>query len=425
MKSGDNVNKELSTFEKGLIGAALGLSTYLGASVLKSIGDAVTSVISLIASAKGGISALKKKGVKGAAESVGKAAVSAAPKIAVGVGAAAGVASAAAGEKPETSTTPPSSTTPSSTTPPSSAPSTGTQQVEAPTVSGTGFKPGGSAGIKPGGGVGIKPTGNEGLVVRALDAAGFSQKAKANVLAQVAAESGFRPRSEELEKYSPATLYRLYGPEQTRNKVRFKSMDDAKALVAQGPEAVGDLIYGGRMGNNSPGDGYKYRGRGFIQITGKDAYARIGKMIGVDLVGNPDLANDPAIAAKIIPAFFTLYKGRKPEDLEDINTVNKLVGAADPASLEKRKVLAVAYESSMPKGTMEPSPPTTGPILARSSETVETASTTPSTTVTTAMTGGTRGIPTEKGPQAPYAIPTPVANRGSLGVGVKHNTATA
>lgn len=55
------------------------------------------------------------------------------------------------------------------------------------------------------------------------------------------------------------------------------------------PEKIFNLTYGGRMGNNMPGDGYKYRGRGFMQTTGKYSYDRLGKHLGVDLVKNPDL----------------------------------------------------------------------------------------------------------------------------------------
>jgi len=130
-----------------------------------------------------------------------------------------------------------------------------------------------------------------------------------------------------------------------KNKVRFQTMSDAQAVVAQGPSAVGDVIYGGRMGNTEPGDGYKYRGRGYIQITGKDMYKAIGDKIGVDLVKNPDLANDPDIAAKIVPAFFQLKLGkRKPSDLEDIDKVNSLVGSASESSRTKRKELAASYQ---------------------------------------------------------------------------------
>lgn len=204
----------------------------------------------------------------------------------------------------------------------------------------------------------IKPpiggAGTKGLVVAALLAAGYSTKAIANIVANVDEESKFKPRSEELEKYSSKTLFKLYGPpgveggqpKDGKNKVRFQTMAEAQAVVDKGPEAIGDVIYGGRMGNDKPGDGYKYRGRGFIQITGKENYAKISKIIGVDLVKDPDLANDPAIAAKIVPAYFKLKLGKsKPEDLENIDKVNQMVGSASEKSREERKKLAEKYQS--------------------------------------------------------------------------------
>lgn len=62
--------------------------------------------------------------------------------------------------------------------------------------------------------------------------------------------------------------------------------------------------YDGRMGNIEPGDGMKYKGRGFIQITGKSNYARYGAMLGIDLVGNPDLALQPSVAADVLALYF-------------------------------------------------------------------------------------------------------------------------
>lgn len=58
------------------------------------------------------------------------------------------------------------------------------------------------------------------------------------------------------------------------------------------------------LGNNLLGDGYKYRGRGFIQLTGKYNYAKYGNLIGLPLETNPDLALDPKVAAKIMVAYF-------------------------------------------------------------------------------------------------------------------------
>jgi predicted chitinase len=213
--------------------------------------------------------------------------------------------------------------------------------------------------------------GTKGLVLGALVAAGYSKAAQANVLATIQEESNFNPRSEELGKYTGDNLYAMYGPKDTpfvarygknkgktlianpggKNKTRFNSLDEADATVSKGPEAVGEVIYGGRkdLGNNQPGDGYKYRGRGLIQLTGKDNYRKIGNAIGVDLVANPDLANDPKIAAQIIPAFFAAG-GKMPKDLDDINTVNKVVGSASEKSREERKRLATEYQTELNTG---------------------------------------------------------------------------
>jgi hypothetical protein len=56
----------------------------------------------------------------------------------------------------------------------------------------------------------------------------------------------------------------------------------------------------GRMlGNTQPGDGFRFRGRGYVQITGRANYERIGRLLEVDLIGNPEQALDPEIAYRI------------------------------------------------------------------------------------------------------------------------------
>lgn len=58
---------------------------------------------------------------------------------------------------------------------------------------------------------------------------------------------------------------------------------------ANNPKAIFNKTYGGRMGNTLPDDGYKFRGRGFMQTTGKYSYERLGNFLGIDLLSNPDL----------------------------------------------------------------------------------------------------------------------------------------
>jgi putative chitinase len=189
-------------------------------------------------------------------------------------------------------------------------------------------------------------------------------KAIANIMAQVQAESGFKPQSENLN-YSGKKLFELYGAgNKAGNKVRFKSVEEANALAAKGPEAVGNLIYGGRMGNAGD-EGFKYRGRGLIQLTGKDNYKKFGEMIGVDLVKNPDLANDPQIAQKIAAAYFA-DKQKKGVDLTNIASVGKAVGyAGGAAETLKRSQMASAFQQQLtgvtPAATSVPTAVATAP----------------------------------------------------------------
>jgi hypothetical protein len=66
---------------------------------------------------------------------------------------------------------------------------------------------------------------------------------------------------------------------------------------------------GKRLGNTVPGDGPRFKGRGYVQLTGRFNYNAIGRSIGVDLVGNPQLANDPTTAGRILAQF--LFDHRK------------------------------------------------------------------------------------------------------------------
>lgn len=78
------------------------------------------------------------------------------------------------------------------------------------------------------------------------------------------------------------------------------------ATYARQPEAIANVVYAGRFGNGdeASGDGWRYRGRGFIQITFRDNYERAGKALGYDLINDPDQASKPEIAAQIAAWFW-------------------------------------------------------------------------------------------------------------------------
>jgi len=81
---------------------------------------------------------------------------------------------------------------------------------------------------------------------------------------------------------------------------RFRSKLDPKAIMCAGqPEKLAEAVYGGRLGNTDKGDGYAYRGRGFLQDTGRDCYREYGQFIGVDLEGNPELLETPTISLRV------------------------------------------------------------------------------------------------------------------------------
>jgi len=102
-------------------------------------------------------------------------------------------------------------------------------------------------------------------------------------LAQCGHESGgFKVVNENLNYGAKGlnTIFKKYFPTEEKAK-----------LYERKPEKIANLVYGGRMGNGAEatGEGYKFRGRGYIQLTGKDNYTAFGKAINEDIAANPDL----------------------------------------------------------------------------------------------------------------------------------------
>ncbi len=114
---------------------------------------------------------------------------------------------------------------------------------------------------------------------------------QAAFIGQCGHECGHFRILEENLNYRAATLMKLWPK-------RFPTLEIANAYAGN-PKKIANMVYANRMGNRdeSSGDGYRFRGRGCIQLTGHANYFHAGKALGVDFVMEPDLVATPKYAA--------------------------------------------------------------------------------------------------------------------------------
>lgn len=166
----------------------------------------------------------------------------------------------------------------------------------------------------------ITPSGgnNEAILESALTGYGITDKTEfASIMSQCAHESGNFKFVKELGADSYFTKY----------------------------EGRADL------GNTQPGDGLKYKGRGFIQITGRDIYTQASAYLGIDLVNQPQLAEDPLTAAKLVLFFFFQFKKSRTAGINwaDVTAVTRLVNGGTNG-LADRVAKFTAYQQKYAAG---------------------------------------------------------------------------
>lgn len=156
------------------------------------------------------------------------------------------------------------------------------------------------------------------LLLAAMQAQGIASRAsQIGMAATVAVETGdFTPKVENLN-YGAEGLMATWSS-------RFPTVELAMEY-ARHPEKIANFVYANRNGNREPGDGWKYRGRGFIQITGRGNYAGASLAIGTDLVGHPDDALKPLIAAQVAANFWRMWALAPFCEVGDWKTVRRKV----------------------------------------------------------------------------------------------------
>lgn len=155
--------------------------------------------------------------------------------------------------------------------------------------------------------------GNRGLasvgiqsIIIASTAAGFGDRnAISAFLGIVGVECGWIPVSENLNYTKASGL--------TGNWSEFRKNPELCDQYLNDAEKLANFIYAKKNGNGdeASGDGFRFRGRGFVQLTGKAAYTAVGQIISMDLVTDPDIVNSsPDIAAKVLIGFFQWKWGK-------------------------------------------------------------------------------------------------------------------
>lgn len=168
----------------------------------------------------------------------------------------------------------------------------------------------------------------------------------ASFLAQTGHESGQFNRLTEGLYYKTAARLVAVWPKRFPNEA-------AAAPYVANEQKLANYIYALRIGNGpeSSGDGYRFRGRGLIQITGRSNYADVGKALGVDLLATPELLIEPKWAA-LSAAYFWFGHGLNAladdetddNDIEDFTTMTKKINGGT-AGLQDRLAL---YRAIMP-----------------------------------------------------------------------------
>jgi putative chitinase len=143
---------------------------------------------------------------------------------------------------------------------------------------------------------------------------------------------------------------------------------------ATNPQGFARRNYEGRadLGNNRPGDGVRYKGRGLLQLTGRANYKAFGDLLGVNLEGNPELAAEPVLSLKIACEFWKKKSLNQFCDSDDVVDLTRRINGGKNG-LDERRVFTAKAKAAVARiegfVLAGEAPPSNGrPVLRRGSK---------------------------------------------------------
>lgn len=204
------------------------------------------------------------------------------------------------------------------------------------------------------------------LLLAAYRGGATHPKELANFMGQMQVESQGFTKTHESLNYSAERLLKVFPG---RNGM--DTLEEAQAIVGGGHEKIAEAIYGGKWGEglgNKPnsGDSFDFRGRGFVQLTGRSNYEHYGKAVSLDLVKYPELATEPKNAATLAVQYWkerVVSKGFQQDvtsATEGINGGHKGLAERKAAAAEWERKLTPQVMAGLVKGEVDLTPPFTG-----------------------------------------------------------------
>lgn len=127
-------------------------------------------------------------------------------------------------------------------------------------------------------------------------------------------------------------------------------------------EYASGAAYEGRLdiGNDRPGDGVRFKGRGLIQLTGRANYRRFGRLVGLDLEAEPERAAEPLLSLRLACLYWRAHRLNGPADRDDLEAVTRAVNGGLRGLEDRARYLARA-KAALGAGLPAASHPTIGP----------------------------------------------------------------